>query len=139
MGQHVGFKLEQVLVEMTNSFALDLLTAAARGFPVLETAAAFLVRRFIAVHALADDLAVDQVGGLFRRVAQETLRRRPGGGTCGLRFGSVQGAGWGGCVHGVIFNIDPLLYLTSISFPVILSEPESRFIGMRASRRIPRM
>src|SRR5215470_3885766 len=85
---------------MIDGFALDLLATTTCRFPVFEAGAAFEMSRVVAFHVLADDLAMDQIGGFFRRVAQETLRR----GTCGGRMrsrclGSVRRAGWGGGVH----------------------------------------
>ena len=69
------FKLEQIAVQVVDGLALDLLAAAARSFPVIEAPAPAQMGRVVALHVLADDLAMGQISGFACCVTQELLGR----------------------------------------------------------------
>src|SRR5262245_3621736 len=106
-GENAGFELKQILVEMIDGLALDLLAAASRRLPILKARATSPMRRVVTLHVLANDLAVHQVGGFFRSIAQEALRRRDGRRRwMRVRFvGSVRGASWRWRAHFLVIVI----------------------------------
>src|SRR5215467_1388122 len=58
---------------MINGFALDLLATAARGLPILEPRPPALMGRGIALHVLADDLAMHEISGFLGGRAEKAL------------------------------------------------------------------
>jgi len=61
---------------MLNGFTLNRLALVPRCFPVFESAAAPLMPGLVALHILADNLAMAQISGLGRSIAQKLLSSR---------------------------------------------------------------
>ena len=76
------FKLKEIAVQMVDGLALDLLAALARRLPIVDAGASAKVGSLIAIHAAAEDFAMDQVGRFHRRILEKFLRRGAHGFSC---------------------------------------------------------
>jgi hypothetical protein len=71
---HAVPKFFKITIEMIYGLALDVLTFLARRLPIEESPAAAADRGVIMINAAAQNLAMNQISGLRRRVSQKILR-----------------------------------------------------------------
>src|SRR5580704_13899661 len=71
---HAALKFFEITIEMIYGFALDALAFLARRLPIEESRAAAADCGVVMINATAQNLAMNQISGLRRRVSQKILR-----------------------------------------------------------------